>query len=376
MKREGYIMKSTQVRILHVLGRLDRGGAETMVMNLYRQIDRSKLQFDFIIHTDDECDYTREIQSLGGRIYSISRYTGKNHAQYRKEWDVFLEKHPEYKIIHGHVRSTASIYLKIAKSRGLITIAHSHNTSSGKGLPAFAKNILQFPIRYLADYLFACSKTAGEWLYGKNVYKKQNFKILNNAIDAKKFIYNNRVRDIRRKEFNIEDKFVIGHIGRFHKQKNHEYIIDIFKIIQDYNKNSVLMLVGDGDLKKSVQQKVEKLGLVDKVIFTGVRPDITELLQSMDVFLFPSLFEGLPVTLVEAQAAGLPCIISNNISDEIRVTSLIESVALQKGPEYWAKKVLEQNKSYLRPNTYDDLVKADYDIDVVAKWYQDFILSK
>src|SRR5690625_2672586 len=147
-------------RILHVFGGMGRGGAETMVMNLYRKIDRSKIQFDFIVHTQNKCDFDDEIELLGGRIYRVPRYNGKNHFQYKRAWHKFLMNHPEYKIIHGHVRSTASIYLKIANSYGLITISHSHNTSSGKGFSAIVKNIFQYKIRYIADYLFACSQTA------------------------------------------------------------------------------------------------------------------------------------------------------------------------------------------------------------------------
>ena len=169
-------------RILHVLGSLTRGGAQTMIMNLYRNIDRDKVQFDFIVHTNKKYEYDDEVTSLGGKIYSFPSYKGKNHFGYKNAWKSFLVNHPEYKIIHGHVRSTASIYLKIAKQYGLNTIAHSHNTSSGNGISAFVKNTLQFPLRYIADNLFACSEYAGTWLFGKNVQRKKNFYILNNEI--------------------------------------------------------------------------------------------------------------------------------------------------------------------------------------------------
>ncbi|MBT2216481.1 glycosyltransferase family 1 protein [Virgibacillus dakarensis] len=369
-------MGTKPIRILHVLGKLNRGGAETMVMNLYRKIDRSRLQFDFIIHTEEECDYTREILSLGGRIYSVPRYTGKNHFKYVKVWKEFLKKHPDYKVIHGHVRSTASIYLGLAKRFGLITIAHSHNTSSGTGFSSMVKNILQYPIRHIADYLFACSKSAGNWLFGKKACKKGNFFVINNAIEAKKFIFNNELRQKKRSELRIDDKFVIGHVGRFHTQKNHEFLIDIFKEVHLQNEKSVLLLVGEGAQKQNIEHKVKELGLINNVIFTGVRPDIPDLLQSMDIFLFPSLFEGLPVTLVEAQASGIPCVVSKNITDEIGVTSLLESIALSKGAEYWAKVVLKYERFYERKNTYNDIVNSHYDISFVANWYQDFMLNQ
>ena len=214
---------SDPIRIIQVFAQMNRGGAETMIMNLYRMIERSQIQFDFIVHTNEECAYDNEIRSLGGRIYRVPRYNGKNHFEYIKSWNKFFKTHPNYKIIHGHVRSTASIYLKIAKKFGLVTIAHSHSTSSGTGFSSIVKNILQYPIRNIADYLFACSEQSGEWLFGKNASKRNNFVILKNSIDVKKFVFNERVRFEKRKELKIDDKFVIGHIGRFIPSKNHKF---------------------------------------------------------------------------------------------------------------------------------------------------------
>ncbi|WAA12116.1 glycosyltransferase family 1 protein [Fervidibacillus halotolerans] len=360
------------IRILHVFAQMNRGGAETMIMNMYRHIDRSKIQFDFVVHTEEHCAYDKEIYELGGRIFRVPRYTGKNHLNYKKSWNQFFKMHPEYKIIHGHVRSTASIYLKIAKKYGVITIAHSHSTSSGSGLSAIVKNILQYPIRYIADYLFACSKDAGEWLYGKRACKKNNFYILKNAIDTKQYVFNESIRNIKRKEFKIENKFVIGHVGRFNIPKNHSLLIDIFKKVHDKNQNTVLMLVGDGELRPIIEKKVNELGLSDYVIFTGVRSDIPELLQATDVFVFPSLYEGLPVTLVEAQAAGLPCIISDTITDEVKITNLVEKLPLNLSAKEWAEKVLKYMNVYERKNTFEEIKTGGYDVNETAKWLEDF----
>lgn len=349
------------IRVLHVLGGLNRGGAETMVMNLYRNIDRSKVQFDFIVHTKNKCDYDEEIKALGGRIYSIPKYNGKNHLHYKKEWYKFLEEHTEYRIIHGHVRSTASIYLKIAKKLGRKTIAHSHNTSSGNGISAIVKNILQYSIRYTADYLFACSVTSGEWLFGKKACKNNNFYLIKNAIDTNQYIFNNQIRDKVRKKLKIEDKFVVGHIGRFHHQKNHNYLIDVFKEIYEINKKSILILVGDGDLRHSIEKKINDLGLSDNVIFTGVTDNVSELLQAMDVFVFPSLYEGLPVTLVEAQAAGLQCFISDTITSEINISSYINVLSLSSTAKEWANVIVNYEKN-LRVNTKNYIEKSGYDI--------------
>lgn len=365
---------SEQLRVLHVFAEMNRGGAETMIMNLYRSINRSELQFDFVVHTKNKCAFDDEIRLLGGKIYYVPAYSGKNHFEYIKAWENFLKEHPEYKVIHGHVRSTASIYLKKAKKYGLTTIAHSHNTSSGSGFSSIAKNILQYQIRYIADYLFACSQNAGTWLFGEKACKNDNFFILNNAIDAKRFVLNKDVRDKKRKELQLEDFFVVGHIGRFHPQKNHAFIIDIFKELTEKNSKMKmkLLLVGDGTLRKEIEKKVNNLGLSDKVIFTGVRPDIPELLQAMDVFLFPSLFEGLPVTLIEAQASGLEIYASETISQEVAITDLINYYSLDSHPSEWANNILNNKVLNKRKNYLSEIENANYDIEKNSLWLQEF----
>ncbi|KPB05741.1 glycosyltransferase family 1 protein [Bacillus sp. CHD6a] len=364
------------IRVLHVLGALNRGGAETMVMNLYRNIDREKVQFDFIIHTNKKCDYDDEIKSLGGKIYNLPRYKGINHYQYKKAWREFLKKHPEYKIVHGHMRSTASIYLKIANRYGCNTIAHSHNTSSGKGITAVTKNIYQYQIRYIADYLFACSQTAGTWLFGKNVLDNEKFLLLKNAIDTKKFTFNKDKRKTWRKELNIEDKFVIGHIGRFHAQKNHDLLINIFKEVHDKNKDAVLLLVGEGHLRNSIEKKVDELGLNNNVIFTGVRTDIPELLQAMDVFVFPSLYEGLGIVVIEAQTAGLQSIVADTLPAEVYLTDLIQTVPLSAPIDTWAQKIIQYSGGYNRDSNSHQIINSKgYDIEQNALWLENFYLN-
>lgn len=358
-----------------MFGRMDRGGAESMIMSLYRKIDRSEIQFDFVVHTKDVCHFDEEIKSLGGKIYSLPSYNGKNHLRYKREFKRFFEEHTEYKVIHGHVRSTASIYLRIAKKYGLTTIAHSHNTSSGKGLAAAVKGVLQYPIRNIADYLLACSKDAGRWLFGDNVINRDNFYVLNNAIDASNYIYNEDIRLRKRAEFNIDDKLVIGHIARFHPQKNHTFLIDVFKKVHDKDKNTVLLLVGDGDLKKSVEEKVENLGLTDHVIFTGVRSDVPEIYQALDMFVFPSHFEGLGIVTVEAQATGLKCLVSDVIPEEAYVTDLMKSISLKEPAENWAEEII-QGLNYERRNTYEEIRRNGYDIHETTEWLEDFYLNK
>lgn len=363
------------IRILHVLGNLNRGGAETMVMNLYRNMDRNRIQFDFIIHTDKECSYDDEITALGGRIYRISNYSGYNHFRYKKSWNIFFETHKEFKIIHGHIRSTASIYLQIAKKYGLITIAHSHSSSSGRGFSAIVKSIMQYPIRFIADYFIACSNQSGLWLFGKNVIKRQNYFILNNAIEVNKYKYNSQVRFNKRLELNIQNKFVIGHVGNFHKPKNHEFLVDIFKEIHNENNNAILLLIGDGKLRFKIEKKIIDSGLTDSVKFLGVRPDISELLQAMDVFVFPSLYEGLGMAVIEAQASGLPCIVSNTLPKEVAITELVKYIPIKKPASYWSSNILEYCSNYDRVFYYDDIIKSGYDINTTANWLINFYMK-
>lgn len=363
------------VRILHVLGRLNRGGAETMIMNLYREIDRTQVQFDFIIHTEEKCDYEDEIYCLGGKIFNMPRYSGSNHFLYKSAWNSFFKSHPEYKVIHGHMRSTASIYLKIAKKHGLKTIAHSHSSSSGRGFSAIVKNVFQYPIRNIADYLFACSESAGVWLFGISACRKENFFILNNAINLNEFIYQNEKGVKKKKEFGIEGKFVIGHVGRFNTSKNHEVLIDIFRHIHDKDDNAVLMLVGDGELRCIIERKVNELGLKDSVIFTGNRSDINNLLHSMDIFVFPSLYEGLGIAVVEAQASGLHCIVSDKIPKEAFATDLVDVIPLTLSCDIWADSILKYRKGYRRKITCNQLKSCGYDIAESTKWIRYFYLK-
>lgn len=363
------------IRVLQVFAEMNRGGAETMIMNLYRHIDRAKIQFDFIVHTNEKCAFDEEIEQLGGIIYRVPRYVGKNHFEYKDAWQNFFISHPEYKIIHGHVRSTASLYLKVAKKHGLITIAHSHNTSSGNGISSVVKNILQYPIRHTADYFLACSEAAGKWLFGDTVVSRSNFKVLVNAIETDRFSFNNHSRDAIRNEFGIENKYVIGHVGRFHPQKNHEFIIDVFKSVHNKVKNSVLLLIGDGALKESIQMKVRKEKLENSVIFAGVRSDVPDIFQGMDIFVMPSLFEGLPVTLIEAQASGLKIFASDVITNEVAITNNIEFMSLNSSAEVWADRIMEYRDGYERKNSSQEIIASGYDVKNNAQELEQFYLS-
>jgi glycosyltransferase involved in cell wall biosynthesis len=355
---------------------MNRGGAETMIMNLYRHIDRSKVQFDFVVHTEDKCAFDDEITQLGGRIYRIPRYNGKNHFIYTKAWRVFLIKHSEFKIIHGHLRTTASLYLNIAKKFGLITIAHSHSTASrGNRINRLVKAIMQIPIKYTADYMFACSYEAGRWLFGDRVINNHKFRIFKNAIELNKFQYNLKTRNYIRNILNINDKLVVGHVGSFSTPKNHSFLLDIFFELQKYNEDSILLLIGDGELRANIEIKARKLDIKDKVIFIGSVPDVNDYIQAMDVFVFPSIFEGLGISLIEAQAANLPCVISDCIPSEVIVTNLIETVSLDAPPNLWVEKINKTINSNVRDHkNYAQLAEKGYCVLDTAKELEKFYL--
>ena len=363
------------IRVLQVIGSLNMGGSQAMIMNLYRAIDRSKVQFDFVIFHDNERMHEEEITKLGGKVYYIEAFSGKNLFKFVRDWKQFLNQHLEYKIIHGHVRSVAAIYLAIAKNMGRVTIAHSHSTSNGKGILAFIKDCMQLPIRYIADYMFACSEEAGKWLFGKNICYKKNFKVIQNAINLEEFNYSLDLRSKYRSELGIEDKFVIGHVGRFHVSKNHMFLLNVFVEVTKYKENAVLLLVGAGELEDYIRQEIDRLNLQGKVIMLGNRTDIPGLMQSMDIFVFPSIYEGLGIVVIEAQAAGLSCVMSEKIPKEIDVEpKLVTRVPLEGGIKEWAQIIVKKGE-YLRERQGERFKQTGYDIRISAKEIQEFYIK-
>lgn len=358
------------IRVLQVFASLDRGGAEAMIMSLYRNINKDKVQFDFVVNdSNTEYEHEREIIRLGGRVFYIPRFSFFNYFSYRKAWENLIEEHPEWRVVHGHHTSPAFIYLTIAKQKGRFTIAHSHIAGTDRTLKSYTKRLMRFPLRYIADQLFACSDMAAKWMYGKN---SQDVYLINNSIDSKIFSYDESVRENMRKKLSVEGKFVVGHIGRFKTQKNHIFLLEVFNEIVKTQKNAVLLLIGDGELKSLIKKKAKSMGLEKKVMLLGVRSDIPELLFSMDVFLFPSLYEGLPVTLIEAQASGLKCIVSDTITSEMGITKLVKFISLSASIEYWAKQTTKYFVGYERKNMHKEIIEAGYDVKSNAVWLRDY----
>lgn len=357
---------------------MDRGGAETMIMNYMRNIDRDVIRFDFLTNRDYRAAYEDEIESLGGRVYHMCpMYPGK-FRQYKREVRDFLKKHPKYKIIHSNLEERSYFALKEAKKLGVpVRISHSHNRPLGINPKLIVRYYFKFMLKYYNTHMFACGTEAGDWLYGKK--NRDKVIIMNNAIDAKAYAYNITKSAEMKKALGVENKTVIGHVGRFFEQKNHPFLIDIFYEIHKKNPDTVLLLVGGGELddslKNRMKQKVIDLGLSGCVQFLGVREDVNEVMQAFDLFLLPSLFEGLPVTMIEAQASGLPCVISDKVPVQCDITGNVKVIPLNESAGTWADKVLEYERQFERTDTTDMIQEAGFDIRENAKWLEEFYLN-
>lgn len=362
--------KKEPIRIAQIMGKWVGGGVEAVVMNYYRHIDREKIQFDFICDDDSTCIPKEEIESLGGKVILIPPY--QKVLKYHKELKKIL-KDGQYKIVHSHINALSVFSLWAAKSAKVpVRIAHSHSTSNKKEWKkTLLKNMLRpFSKMFATDY-FCCSELAGRWLFGNKTYDEGKVYLLNNAIDVDKFKYNEKIRKEKRKELNIKDnQLVIGHIGRFVKQKNHEFLIDIFNEIHKQNKNTILLLAGDGPLKEQIKSKVKELELEKNVQFLGQRKDANELYQAMDAFLLPSLYEGLPVVGVEAQAAGLPCFFSTDMTKETKVLNTTQFIELTHTGKYWADKILNKLLEHIRKDTTIEIVSNNFSIHKEAEKLQ------
>lgn len=344
-------------------------------MNYYREIDRSKVQFDFMVHRAEPGHYDKEIRDLGGRIYPMPSIRPGNYRLYFRRLDKFFAEHREYRVVHAHINENSSFVLRSARKAGIpCRIAHSHLSDLGIDLKLPFRLYARWAMRDHPNHYFACSRKAGEWLYGKSRLAEHSLTVLNNAVDVSRFTPNPETRQRVRDELGATDHhLVIGHVGRFNQQKNHDFLIDIFHAVRERQPDSLLILVGDGHLRPGIEQKVRKLGLEQHVRFLGLRSDIADLMQGMDLFLFPSLFEGLPVVMVEAQASGLPCIVSDTITPEVDMTGRVRFLSLKQSADEWAERLLlhptdrADTGSQLRDNGYDAATMADWLVEYYRK---------
>lgn len=369
-KVEGDI-KMEPIRILHIVQRMEAGGTQAFLMNLYRNIDRTKVQFDFFVEYEEKEFYDDEIKKLGGRIYYTNFRKTLNVFELKKSLKKVLMDHPEYKIIHIHATAIGHFCTDVAKKCKVpVIIAHTHNNGAVKDWKYYPKIILRKLYTNGPTDFFACSEEAGKY-----TFKDKNFTVIHNSIDAKKFLYNSEIRDEVRNTFGLKDSFVIGNVGRLHEQKNQKFLIDLFVKIKEQQEKSKLILIGSGPLESELKRQVELLNLKNDVIFLGNRSDMERIYQAMDVFVLPSLFEGLGIVAIEAQAAGLPVICSNGVSREANVTNNIHRLDLNDDPEKWINKILN-TKVEDKEGILDDIKKHGYDIEENAKKIQEFYLRK
>lgn len=376
------IVKKKPIRVLHVLTAMNMAGTETLLMNLFRNIDRDSVQFDFAVSATSECAYDKEIEELGGRIYHYPCYKGINHVSYVNWWHDFLNSHPEYIIVHGHIGSTAAIYLRVAKRLGRMAIAHSHSTNSTLSLHSVLYSMFSFPTRYIADFFFGCSMQALIDRYGRRVANNEEIsRVLKNAIDASKFRFDPKARNTIRRQYNTpQNGLVLGTVGRLTAQKNPYAMLRICLELKKRNLDYVFWWFGAGEMENEIRCFIEENALSDHVRLMGTRPDVHNILQGMDVFLFPSVWEGLGIACVEAQTSGLPTLCSDVIPPEAQITENCRFLKLND-TSLWCDVIEEtvseiESEGYQRPDCYEQAREAGYDIRETASWLVDFYRNK
>ena len=374
------------VRVLHVLGNTNLGGAESRIMDLYRHTDRNRVQFDFLVHSGEEGFYEKEIRELGGRIFRVPRFRIYNYFSYRKALKEFFQEHHEFALVQGHMTSTAAIYLPIAKKAGVKkTAAHARSAGVDKGLKGIMTRFLRRNLVDKADYLFTCSELAGISVYGEKAVREGKTIFIPNAIDCAGFTFDPEKRKKMREELGLTDALIIGHVGRFHYAKNHEYLLRVFAELCQMgtgaggstaetgaDQNYHLILLGEGPLMEDTRKLAEELGVADRVHFLGNHKNIADYYQAMDYFVYPSRYEGMPGTIVEAQASGLPCLMSDTICREVIATELVETMSIEKEPKVWAEELQRRidalvSKQENREKYAAKMAAAGFDVQAQAE---------
>ncbi|MDO4294398.1 MAG: glycosyltransferase family 1 protein [Eubacteriales bacterium] len=351
------------IRVLQVLGGTGLGGAESRVMDLYRNMDRDRVQFDFAVHTEKKGYFDDEIRRLGGRIYPLPRFRIYNWRAYRRAWKRFFETHPGYACVHGHMTSTAALYLPAAKRGGAaLTVAHARSAGTDRGAKGLATRLLRRGLWKKADICLACSALAGQAVFGKRAWERGLVHVVPNAIEVEKYAYDPEKREKMRGRLGLSDRFVVGHVGRFNVMKNHLFLVEVFHQICRKRPDATLLLLGEGDCMEAARRRAEELSVSERVIFAGNKGNAEDYYQAMDLLIFPSLYEGLPGTVLEAQAAGLPCLMSDTITGEVALTELVETESLGQTAQEWAKRALAlTEKAGQRRSRLEQIRAAGFD---------------
>lgn len=350
------------IRVLQITSKLFRGGAESFIMNVYRNIDHNRFQFDFLVFHSEREYYEEEITRFGGNVYHVPVMEGMNFLNRKKMIDDFFKSHHNYDAVHCHMEALGNECLSAAEKFGIpCRISHSHIASFEHNLRGCAKRLFGLNFGKHATLRLACSTLAGQYMYGK-----KSFVVLKNGIDANRFCFDEEKRALFRKENHLsEEEYVIGHVGRFELMKNHRFLIDVFSKMLSQGFSGKLVLAGDGSLRSEVERQVHSLGIDQSVVFLGVIDNMDSFYSGIDIFVMPSLFEGLPFSAIEAQCAGLPCVLANTISEECKLSSHVQYLPLDAGGQTWATEIMK-----IRKNRYDgiSLIRSSgYDIhDVVS----------
>lgn len=348
------------IRILQVVTAMNRGGLETMLMNYYRQLAKGGIQFDFMVHRAEKGSYDDEIAALGGRRYVMPAIRPGGYRAYFEALRSFFEEHREYGIVHAHLNENSAFVLKAAREAGLTgLIAHSHMSDLEWDYKLPFRLYARAVLRSQPGLPMACSARAGEWLYGRDTSGRGTPVVLPNAVDLSEYVRDDSVRLAVRRELNAENRLVLGHVGRFCRQKNHAFLLHVFREVLAENGGALLLLAGDGPLRSSSMALAEKLGISENVVFLGLRDDISRLLQGMDLFLMPSRYEGLPLALVEAQAAGLRCVVSDAITREADLTGNVVFIPLKAPLSEWSRQI--SGMSTDRTDTHAAISAQGYD---------------
>lgn len=360
------------IRILHVLGTTELGGAESRIMDLYRHMDRTRVQFDFVVHTEKEGFFDKEIERLGGRIFRVPRFRIYNYFSYRRAFREFFREHHEFRMVQGHMTSSAAIYLPIAKRAGVsATIAHARSAGVDKGIKGKLTRWMRRKLRGKADYLFTCSRLAGISVFGEKAVEEGKTIFIPNAIDCGAFSFDEKKRMEMRERLGLTDKYVIGHVGRFHYAKNHEYLLRVFEKLCKKSDDYVMLLLGEGGGMEGCRALAGELGIEDRVFFLGSHGNVQDYYQAMDYFVYPSRYEGLPGTVVEAQVSGLKCLLSDTICEEVAVTDLVHAMSIGETPEKWAE-YIGATRNYKRESHVSEMTRAGFDVKSQALLMTDF----
>ncbi len=366
------------MRVLHVIGAMDRGGAETMIMNLYRAMDREQIQFDFLVHEQRVCDYDEEIQDLGGRVFrALPRYALVNHVRYRRLCREFFAERAEHPVVHGHIASSAAVYLREAKRAGRVAVAHSHAQNYPLSIPELGFRALAYPVRFVADRFLACSEEAGLDRFGERVVQSDSFRVVKNAIDVGAYACDAATHASAKEALGFAGTPLVGHVGRFDPVKNHCFLVEIFAEVTRRMPEARLVLVGRGPAEDEVRCRVREAGLADRVEFFGVTDRVPDVLKALDAFVFPSFSEGLSMAAVEAQAAGVPCVLSTGVPELAVVAPMaVERLSLDAGREAWADAVLRALASNGdRAEGAACARESGFDITDTARWLAAYYCS-